>query len=164
MDATRTNLRGIAALAAVAAVWAVVLSMHAFVPRPQVAIAGAFDLVVTAGAVMWFVAVRGGYLPRRALWIVVALGAIAARILLAEGATHATLAAGAAIEGCVLVVIGIRIRRARRGWRLARLAGAPRIDALHEALAATGLPKGVTGVLATELAIVGSAVTGWRRP
>jgi hypothetical protein len=101
---------------------------------------------------------------RRAVWLIVAAAAIAARIRLAGSASHAALAVAVMIELAVIVVVVIRIRRARRGWRAARARGAATIDALHDALAATGLPRVVAGAIATELSIAGYALAGWRAP
>lgn len=164
MVARRLDARAAIALLAVAAIWATVLAMYATTHAPAVATAGAFDLTITAGVAMYLIAVRGGHLPRRALWLVVAAGALAARILLARSAAHVALAAAATIELAVIAVAIVRIRRAARAWRAARTRDVPRIDALDAALAATGLPAAVAGGLATELAVVGYALAGWRAP
>jgi len=159
-------VRAASAIGAVVAIWACVLALVAASRAPVIAVAGSFDLTVTASAAMYFLAVRGGHLPKRAIWIVAAAGAIAARILLAGAvdASRAVFAAAATLELAAIALVIVRIRRARRAWRAERARGAAGIDALFGALGATGLPARVAGGIATELAVFAYAIAGWRRP
>lgn len=102
----QVSFRGVLAVGAVAAIWLIVL---AIVPLqyPPVAAAGAFDLTVTAGAAMYFLAVRGGHLPRWVLTITVAAGLIGARMLV-----RTNLVVFGLIE---VAAVALAIRRFRRG-------------------------------------------------
>ena len=162
MVEARLDARAISALIVVVAIWVTVLAIHAAIPEAAVAVAGSVDLTVTAGAAVYFLAVRRGHLPRRAVWLVVAAGAIGARMLLAS--TAEMFAVVAVLELAVLGVIIVRARRAVRGWREARAGGAARLDALDRALVASGLPARVASIVASELAIVALACAGWRAP
>jgi hypothetical protein len=162
----RLNARALAAVLAIAAIWATVLAMYAATRRPAVAMAGAFDLTITSVLAIYLIAVRGGHLPRRALWLVIAAGLVVSRWLLAGAAvtTHAALGLALALELVAIAVVVVRIGRARRGWRTARAAGASAISALDRALAATGLPARIAAAIASELAVVAYALAGWRSP
>jgi hypothetical protein len=166
MESWRLDLRAIAGLGAVVAVWASSLAAYAATRAPAVALAAAIDLTITATAALYLIAVRGGHLAPRALWPVGAAGLVAARVLVgsAVDTTHAALAVAAVLELLAAAVIALRVRRARTGWRTARAGGAARLDALDAALTATGLPRRIAGAIASELGVVGCALTGWRRP
>lgn len=160
--ALRSNRRAVAGLAAVAVIWAAALLANGARPhgmRPGTGLIGAavaFDLVVTASAALYLVAVRGGHLPRWLLSVTVAGGVIAGKLVLAgaSDAGHAALVAAGALELVTLGLILIRIRRARAGWRRARATGATAGPALEAALAAAGLPARVAVVVATELVVL----------
>ncbi|MBV8761678.1 MAG: hypothetical protein JO257_30570 [Deltaproteobacteria bacterium] len=149
-------------LAAVAAIWTIVWTMVILTGAPIVAAAGAFDLTATAGLAMYVLGVRPGQLPKRALTLTVAVGAIAARVLLARvgDATHAVIAAAVTLELAAIVVVVVRFSRARAAWRAASEAD----DRLETALRATGIPGVVAAAIACELMIVRCAFAGWRRP
>ncbi len=149
---------------AVALIWMIVWTMVLVTGAPVVAAAGAFDLTCTAGLAMYLLGVRPGRVSKRALTATVALGAVAARVLLARvgDATHAVIAAAITLELAAIALVVVRFRRARTAWRMApELATADRLEA---ALRATGLPAVVAGAIASELTVVRYAVAGWRRP
>lgn len=152
--------RVVVPVGAVALIWMIVWTMVVVTGAPVVAAAGAFDLTATAGLAMWLLGVRPGHLPKRALTMTVAVGAVAARVLLARvgDATHAVIAAAITLELAAIVVVVVRFRRARAAWRIATE------DRLETALRATGIPEVVAAAIACELTIVRFAVAGWRRP
>ena len=134
------HLRATLAILAVTAIWLVALTLALGTRNPTITTAAAFDLTCTAGAAMYFLAVRRGHLPRWALTLTIATGAMAARLLLRDGGAIA-LAAGAMIELGAVAMVVLRIRT-RGEW----------------------LPPGLRHLLATELQIMASAVAGWRTP
>ena len=150
-------------LGAVALIWMIVWTMVLVTGAPIVAAAGAFDLTATAGLAMYLLGVRPGHLPKRAITMTIAIGAVAARVLLARigDATHAVIAAAVTLELAAIVVVVVRFRRARAAWRAAE---GPAVERLETALGATGVPRVVASAIATELMIAGYAVLGWRRP
>lgn len=152
--------RAVVPVGAVALIWMVVWTLVVATGAPIVAAAGAFDLTCTAGLAMWLLGVRPGHLPKRALTLTVAVGAVAARLLLARAgdATHAVIAAAITLELAAMAVVMVRFRRARAAWRAAT------DDRLETALRATGIPEVVAGAIACELMIVRFAFAGWRRP
>ncbi len=159
MTARSFDVRSGLLILAIAAIWACVLTLHAARPEPAIAVAGAIDLIVTATLVAYFAGVRRGHLPRWTATFVASAGAIVARVFL----LRAVIAVAIAIELVVLVAIALRIRRARAAWGFARSRGLHFHDVLERALGATGIPARVADVLASELVVVASAVTGWRR-
>ena len=152
--------RVVVPVGAVALIWMLVWTMVVVTGAPVVAAAGAFDLTATAGLAMWLLGVRPGHLPKRALTVTVAFGAIAARVLLARvgNATHAVIAAAVTLELAAIALVVVRFRRARAAWRVATE------DRFETALRATGLPEVVAAAIACELTIVQCAFAGWRRP
>lgn len=140
------------AISTVLSIWAVVFVMVFVTGAPIVAYAGAFDLTCTAGAAMYFMAVRRGHLPRWALTLTLAAGLAGARFLLG----NEVLAVAIAIEVVAVIVVLSRLGRARRAWKATR--------DLDDALVATGLPAVFRHVLASELRVMGNAITGWRAP
>jgi hypothetical protein len=136
MTAQASPLRATLAIGAVAAIWFVVLAV---VPRQHspVAAAGALDLTCTAGAAMYFIAVRRGHLPRWMLTVTIAAGVMGARFVLHGGGAISLVVLGI-IE---LVAVTFAVRRIRRGQ------------------------AGIFGhVLVAELQVMASAVRGWRKP
>ena len=168
----RRDRRAVAGLAAVAVIWTVALLATGVGPlslRPGTGLveaAVAFDLVVTASAALYLIAVRGGHLPRWLLTVTVTGGMIVGKLVLARAgdAGHAAAVAAGALEVITVALVFARMRRARAGWRTARTAGAPPGPALEAALAATGLPAPVAVVIATELVVLAYATCGWRAP
>jgi len=157
----------IACVAAVAAVYAVAFGVlgSAMVARAPdgIALAATFDLTVTATLAVWWLGVRRGGVP---WWFAVATlswGVAMARAHVPHAPLGALVAAGGALE---LVTVGwllVRIRRVIRGARAARDAGP--IGALEAGFAAARIPSRVAAILASEIAAVGLALTGWfRRP
>jgi hypothetical protein len=125
-----------AALGLVVAIWACAwLSLMAMRGHSVVAIAAAFDFIVTACAAMYFVAVRGGHLPRWTLVATFAVGMVFARLAVMRSSGHVVIALGIVLE---LGMVASLIVRGR------------------STLAAR--------VLSTELRVMASVVTGWRRP
>jgi hypothetical protein len=132
--------------AALALVWCGALGAWFATHAPPVAAAAAIDLTVTAGAVAYWLGVRG-----RTLAAIVAAGALAAKLVLGT-----VLVVAIALELATLTVIVLRVRTARRAWRA---APDHRLDA---ALAAV-LPPLAASLVATELRVMVYAIVGWRR-
>jgi hypothetical protein len=153
-----------AALAAVyVAVFAVVGSaMFARAPD-RIALAATFDLTVTATLAVWWLGVRRGAVP---WWFAVATlswGVAIARAHVPHAPLGALVAVGAALEVVTVGWLLVRIRRVIRGARAARDAGP--IGALEAGFVAARIPSRVAAILASEIAAVGLALTGWfRRP
>jgi hypothetical protein len=143
MTATRVDLRLGALLALV---WCGALGAWFATRAAPVAAAAAIDLTVTAGAVAYWLGVRG-----RTLAAIVAAGALAAKLVLGS-----VLVVAIAVELAMLTAIALRIRTARRAWLAAR---DHRLDA---ALAAV-LPPLAAAIVATEATVMRHAITGWRR-
>src|SRR5579863_10396999 len=143
MDAVARKY-ALAALGAVAVVWAVVMVMVAHVDKPAVPIAGAIDLTATCSLAVYFLAVRRGHLPRWVLTVVALAGAVMARVLLAR--SHANVASAVLVEGLAIALVVARGGRvtsvmldelrvvgfAFAGWR------APRRDARTYTVHRTG--------------------------
>ncbi len=172
MTSRRLDARAMIACAAALMIWAtawIAVQLSAGVAPPgrsTIAIAAAFDFVVTAGIAVYLIAVRAGRLPRWALGVTIALGLVFARLVLSSvpSATYAVPAVLIAIELAMLTMAVIRGRHARARYRVARAAGASALDALTEALIAARFPARLASVVATELVLMSLIVTGWRRP
>jgi len=133
-------------------------------PSPGIALGLSLDLTLTATAATWWLGVRRGGLPRRAPFVVLAVGALTARLLLSTGLPGApglALAAALALELATLALIAVRVRRLVRGLR--RGAGLPAILRIADALEDVGIPRRVARILTTELATMSLALTGWVR-
>jgi hypothetical protein len=123
-------------LGAVVAIWGIVGALVVRLDRPAVALAGAVDLTVTCSLVMYFGGVRRGYLPRWLMTVVAVAGAVMAKVLLARVPGGERIGVAAAIEAFAIVMVVVRGSRA----------------------------TGVLAILATELRVLGYALTGWRAP
>jgi hypothetical protein len=126
----------------------------------------AFDLTVSAAFATWWLGARRGRLHRRAPFVVLALGFIAARLLLPADARAGMMAmrlGWAAVELVAMGLIVAQTRTIRRRFRVSRLAGAPPIDALADALTPV-VGELVARLFAFELGTIGLALGGWRRP
>ncbi|HWO23810.1 MAG TPA: hypothetical protein VNO30_33945 [Kofleriaceae bacterium] len=130
---------------------------------PPVAIGMALDLTLTAAAATWWLGVRGAGLPRRAPLVVFGVGALTARLILPAQtqAAHLALGAGLALE--LLVAATVVVRAPRLVRRLRADAGLPLLLRLTAALEDVGLPRLVARILASELATLPLALTGWVR-
>jgi hypothetical protein len=155
---------GGAALAALYLVVFAIAGSAAFARAPdRVALAATFDLTVTATLIVWWFGVRKRALPG---WV--ALATFSWGVAMARAwVPHAPLSALAALGGVLEVVtIGwlvLRIRRVVRTARAARDEGP--IGSIEAGLVAARIPARVATILASELAVVGLALTGWfRRP
>jgi hypothetical protein len=153
----------------VALVWAVAWFAVMHAPpagEATIAIAAAIDFSATASLALYFIAVRPGHLPRWTLGVTLTIGLAMGKVTLATtaDATTAVMAVGAAFELGVIAWLAIRGRRAYRAYRVSRAAGAQVLDALTEAFLAAKLPARVAGMMATELSLVATLVTGWRKP
>jgi hypothetical protein len=131
------------------------------VPSPAIAIGLTVDLTVTATVVTWWLGVRHGLVPRRGLYVVFAVGALASHLVLPVGSSRLALGAGIALELCTLALIGMRARRLLR--RLRRGAGLPMLLRLADALEDVGVPRRLARIMSTELTTFGMALTGWFR-
>ncbi|MEJ7597241.1 MAG: hypothetical protein WKG01_04960 [Kofleriaceae bacterium] len=166
MIAWRLDARALSGLLAVVVVWAAALLIHQHASaQPVIAIAAAFDVTVTASVALYLIAVRGGHLPRWTLGPTLGLGLVLARFVVADPRIgDAAIAAGIVLELAVLALLVVRGRRAVRAWRLARVNGATRVDAIVDAFTSIGMPRKVASIAATEATLIASVVTGWRRP
>ncbi len=132
--------------------------------QSAVAIGASIDFVVTAGIVMYVIAVRRAHLPKWVLGATLAIGFLFARVALgaADGGRVVTMA----LILCELVMVGMLVtrgRKARRAWREARIAGARVLEAMTSALIAARFPPRLASIAATEVTLLGAAITGWRR-
>jgi hypothetical protein len=128
--------RAVGGIGGVMVVWAVAwLALMAMRAHPPIAIAAAFDFVVTASAVMYFVAVKPGALPRWALVATVAVGMMFAKLALLHSSGSMVMVFGIALE---LGAVASLIVRGRRS-----------------------LPA---RIFLTEIRVLSMAVIGWRRP
>jgi hypothetical protein len=159
MTALRLDARAALGLLAVAAIWVGALAAYrTFPPHPAIAIAAAIDLAVTATLALYFVAVRGGHLPRWTLAAAVAAGLATGKLVLARGEAGVLIAIG--LELAMLGWLVVRSSRVIRSFRVARRGGVPAVDALFESLTEAGFPRRLASLLATEIAIVTSAAEG----
>jgi hypothetical protein len=125
------------------------------------AFAATFDLTISAALVVWWLGVRKGKLP---WWFAVATlswGVAIAKAHVPHAPIGALVAAGGALEVITAGWLLIRIRRVARATRAARDAGP--IGALEAGLIAGRFPRRAATIVATELAVVWLAVTGWFR-
>ncbi|HET9621247.1 MAG TPA: hypothetical protein VFP84_07770 [Kofleriaceae bacterium] len=152
---------------ALAAVYAAVLAIvHSpmFARAPdRIALAATFDLTVTATAVVWWLGVRRKAIRPWLAVVVLSWGVAMAKRFVPHAPLGALFVAGGALEVASLTWLAVRIRRVARATRAARAEGP--IGALAHGLAAAHIPARVAAIMATELAVVYLAVTGWfRRP
>ena len=153
----RLVLRPALALLAVAIIWSCALWMDSL--HPRVAIAAAFDIVVTASAAVYWIS-----RSRRAALSTAVVGATIAKLAVLPDAARLGLAIAGGLELAAIALIVVRVRRARAAWRVARADGASGHDALERAIGATGLPARVADIFATETAVIAHAFAGWRAP
>jgi len=161
---TQSLLGVAAALTAVyGAIFAIVGSaMFARAPVP-IALAATLDLTVTATALTWWLGVRTKALSPWMAVAVLSWGVASARRWVPHAPLGALVAIGGALEVATVGWLLVRIRRVVRVARAARAEGP--IDSIAAGLVAARIPARVAAILATELAVVGLAVTGWfRRP
>jgi hypothetical protein len=95
------------------------------------------DLTVTASLLVYFLAVRPGHLPSLVLLPIFAGGVLTARAILPGDSQLAVTVAGAALAAVELgaaTLLVVRIRRVAARYRVARLAGATRRDALADGM------------------------------
>ncbi|MEP6860481.1 MAG: hypothetical protein ABJE66_07675 [Deltaproteobacteria bacterium] len=139
---------------------AVVATRHA----PPVALAAAFDFVVTANLALWWFGRRE--VPRWMFGATLAIGLVFARLAIAgaHDGGRAVMVVGGALELALVVGAAIRFRRARAAFRAARASGEGGFAALIVALEATRMPKVIATVIATEVYVFAMAIGGWRRP
>lgn len=159
---TRTALApAVAALVVIYAVCTVAAHV-ASLDHEAVPLAIGFDLTVTAGVVFWWLAIRPGHARPRALISVVALGFAAAKLLVGMRALGAVAVVG---ELAVVALLAVRIRKIRRIAKAERAAGRSLPAALDAGFAAVLPSRAIASVLATEIALLILAITGWvRRP
>ncbi|MEO6772361.1 MAG: hypothetical protein ABI467_04980 [Kofleriaceae bacterium] len=129
-----------------------------------VALAAAFDFVVTANLALWWLGRRA--VPRWMFGATLALGLVFARLAIAgaHGGGLAIAIAGGALELALVIAVAIRFRRARAAFGSARARGEGGFACLIAALEAARLPRVVAGVIAAELYVFAMAFAGWRRP
>lgn len=160
------NRRAALALLAVATIWTVAVVATRISHAPAVAIGASIDASLTAAIAVYLIAVRRGHLPRWTIPVTASAGLLIARLVIARGPGlgNAVLIAAGAVEIAMFALAIAGSRRAVRSWRAARAGGAPLLDGLEAAITALGLPVRLARFVATELTLVGYAVTGWRAP
>jgi len=154
-------LAGGAAVVVWCIAWTAVVSTH---HAPPVALAAAFDFVVTANVALWWLGRR--QVPRWMFGATLTIGLVFARLVLAgaRGGGVAIAIVGGGLELAVVAMVVIRFRRARAAFRSARAAGEGGFAALIAGLEATRMPRTVANVIATEVFIFAMAIGGWRKP
>jgi len=151
-----------AALAAVYATCFAILASPQLAASPAVGAGVALDLTVTAAALVYLIAVRSQHLPPAAVGLVAIGGMIVAhRQLAGTPATSVVLAIGGAFEIGVVTLAAVGLWHIRRDIASGR---ASPLDALEAALGRAGLPRRLTAFVATELALLGHVLLGWRAP
>lgn len=150
------------AIAAVAVVYALstVFAFTLLPGHPAIGIGIAIDLTLTAAALFWLLAVRPGHAKPAALLRVLVLGFAMARLLVGIRALGAI---AIALEAAVTIYLIVRARRLVRHVRTLRADGHSLPAALDTALRAAIPVPALASVLATEIAIVIFATTGWFR-
>jgi hypothetical protein len=153
-----------AALAALYLVLVAIVGSAMFSRAPEhLAAAVTFDLTVTATAIVWWFGVRRGALPGWTVLAVFGWGVTAARAWVPHAPLGALLVVGGAVEVVSVSWLVLRIRRVVRVARSARDEGP--IGSIEAGLTAIGMPARLATIIASELAVVGLASTGWfRRP
>src|SRR5262245_50086406 len=132
---------------------------------PAIAAGATIDLTFTLAAATWWLGSRRGHLPRSAPAVVIALGLLAARLLLPDGARATATVLRFGWSGVELMLMALLVARSRQigaRRRALRLAGVPDIEALERALAPS-VGDWTARLLATELSALGHALAGWRR-
>ncbi|HEY5949805.1 MAG TPA: hypothetical protein VIV40_30125 [Kofleriaceae bacterium] len=150
------------AILAVGAVYLVstVIALVVVPVHPQLGIAVAFDLTITAAAWFWLLAVRPGHAKPAALFRVLVLGFAMARLLVG---IRALGIAGIMVELAVTAFLVVRARRIVRRVRALRREGHGLHAALEAAFAAAMPSRVLASVIASEVATVSFALTGWFR-
>jgi hypothetical protein len=157
----------IAVAAALAALYLAVFAIvgsAAFARAPgPIALAATLDLTLTATVLVWWLGVRRQAVSPWFAVVVLSWGVACARRWVPHAPLGALVAVGGGLEVITVGWLMIRIRRVVRGARAARGDGP--IGSIEAGLTAARLPARIAAILATELAVVGLAVTGWfRRP
>ena len=153
-----------AALAALyLAVFAIVGStMFARAPD-RVALGATIDLTVTATLIVWWLGVRRRAVPAWFAVVTLSWGVAIARAHVPHAPLGALLVLAGALEVLTMGWLLLRIGRVSRTARAARDEGP--IGSIEAGLVAARIPARVAAILASEIAVVGLALTGWfRRP
>jgi hypothetical protein len=132
---------------------------------PAIGVGATIDLTITLAGATWWLGSRRGHLPRRAPAVVIAIGLLATRLLLPEGARAAGTILRIGWGGVELAVIALLVARSRQiaaRRRALRLAGVADADALEQALA-PAVGEWTARLLAGELDALGHAFGGWWR-
>lgn len=124
------------------------------------------DLALGLPALAWLFLVRKGAAPATLLPPLFVAGLLLARWLvpgreLGDGRLVELLVV--AVEGTILVYVGLRVRTVTRVFRARRAAGEPAPEALRAGLAGI-LNERVAAAAATEASVLWYATAGWRRP
>jgi hypothetical protein len=161
---TQSLILGGTALGALYLVGFALIASASFARAPdRIAFGITLDLTLTATLIVWWFGVRRSALPG---WIALAAfswGAFIARAWVPHAPIGMLVAVGGVAE---LVTIGWLLLRIGRVVRIARAArdDGP-IGSIEAGLRGVRIPAPVATVLASELAVVGLALTGWfRRP
>jgi len=149
------------AIALVALVYATcgVIAMSSFATGPHVGAAIAFDLIITATALFWLVAVRPGHARPQALIRVAVLGFALAKLLVGFGALGVV---GVVAELALVLWLAVRIRRILRRVRAERRLGYSLPMSIDTALGEV-MPRVLASILAAEVSATLLGLTGWFR-
>jgi hypothetical protein len=161
---TQSLILGGTALGALYLVGFALIASASFAHAPdRIAFGITLDLTLTATLIVWWLGVRRSALPG---WIALAAfswGVFVARVWVPHAPVRMLVAVGGVAE---LVTVGWLVLRIGRVVRIARAArDQGPIGSIEAGLRAVGIPAPMATVLASELAVVGLALTGWfRRP
>jgi hypothetical protein len=157
-------IMGGTALGALYVVAFAIVQSAAFARAPErLALGITVDLTVTAALIVWWFGVRRNALPGWIAFATFAWGFTIARVWVPHAPTHLLVTMGGLTEAITVGWLMLRIVRVVRTARAARDEGP--IGSIEAGLRAARIPAPVAAVLASELAVVGLALTGWfRRP
>lgn len=157
-------MMGGVALGALYMVAFAILASGVFQRAPEViAFAVTLDLTVTATVIAWWFGVRRSGLSPAVALLVFGWGVLVARLWVPEAPIGLLVAIGGMAEVVTMVWLVLRVRRVVLTARAARNEGP--IGSIEAGLIEARLPARVAAIFASELAVVGLALTGWfRRP
>jgi hypothetical protein len=152
------------ALGALYMVGFAILASGTFARAPElIAFAVTLDLTITATVIAWWFGVRRSALPPWVAFAVFSWGVVVARLWVPHAPIRMLVAVGALAEVVTMGWLLLRIRRVIRTARAARDEGP--IGSIEAGLIAARMPGRIATIIASEVAVVRLALTGWfRRP
>lgn len=141
-----------------------ILASGAFARAPElIAFAVTLDLTVTATLIAWWFGVRRSSLPSWIAFVVFAWGVVVARLWVSHAPLPLLVAVGGMAEVVTMGWLVLRLRRVVLTARAARHEGP--IGSIEAGLLEARIPARIAAIFASELAVLGLALTGWfRRP